>query len=51
MLVDEGEFVFAFFDDGEVVKELIVGDFGAINRDGVAGDKLAGFAFAGREAG
>ena len=47
----KGELVFAFFDEGWSGDCLVGGGFGAVERDGVAGDKLAGFAFAGGQTG
>ena len=45
ILADECELVFAFFDERQLGDGLVGGDFLAIDRDGVAGDELAGFAF------
>ena len=45
-LADKNELVFAFFDEAELGNGLVFGDFGAINRDGVAGDEFARFTLA-----
>lgn len=45
ILADERELVFAFFDERQLGDGLVGGDFLAIDRDGVAGDELAGFTF------
>ena len=50
-LADESEFILTFFDNGEFVDDLFFGYFDAIYGDGVAGDKLSGFAFTGSKAG
>lgn len=50
-LLYEGEFVLAFLDKGKGRNSLVLGSFDAINRDGVARDKLARFAFTAGEAG
>ena len=42
-LPHDGKFVFAFFDDGDLVDINFCGDFGAVNRDGISRDKFAGF--------
>ena len=50
-LLYEGKFVLAFLDKGKGRNSLILGCFDAINRDGVARDKLTCFALAAGEAG
>ena len=50
-LADQCEFVFAFFDEAELIDWLVGGDFGAVDRDSIGGDELAGFALAAGEAG
>lgn len=49
ILANERELVFAFFDERQLGDGLVGGDFLAIDRDGVAGDELAGFTFTRRE--
>ena len=51
MLFYEGKFVFAALDESELVNWLVLGDFGAVNRDGVAFEELATFALAASETG
>ena len=50
-LLDESEFVFAFFEKAWGGQIAIFGGFGAVYRDGVAFEELAAFALATRETG
>ena len=52
MLSYDGEFVFAFFDEAGVVQSnSFVGNFGAVYRDGIAGEGLFSVGFGRAEAG
>ena len=46
-LANDGKFVLAALNKSNVANCLVVGNFSAINRDGVAGEKFATFALAG----
>ena len=45
MLPHDGKFVFAFFDDGDLIDIDFFVNFGAVNRDGMTGDEFASFLF------
>lgn len=47
--MDEGELVFAFFNEAKLGDGLVGSNFDTINRDGVASDEFARFIFAAGE--